>query len=145
MARCSVILYVQFWTPKLNSVRFEAIHFLFSAMVPLTNAQMRALKAQAQRLKAKLKIGKEGLSPQFLTALDDALKHHELVKVKFDDFRAEEGTRSATGREKRQPSGHPSRQCRRALPTETGGAATCVTVPLEDQFARFWDSGRKSR
>ena len=87
MARCSVILYVQFWTPKLNSVRFEAIHFLFSAMVPLTNAQMRALKAQAQRLKAKLKIGKEGLSPQFLAALDDALKHHELVKVKFDDFK----------------------------------------------------------
>jgi RNA-binding protein YhbY len=25
-----------------------------------------------------------GLSPQFLAALDDALKHHELVKVKFD-------------------------------------------------------------
>ncbi len=56
-------------------------------MVPLTNAQMRACKAQAQRLKAKLKVGKEGLSPQFLAALDDALKHHELVKVKFDDFK----------------------------------------------------------
>jgi RNA-binding protein len=57
------------------------------AMVPLTNAQIRTLKAQAQRLKATLKIGKEGLSPQFLAALDDALKHHELVKVKFDDFK----------------------------------------------------------
>ena len=114
-------------------------------MVSLTNAQIHALKAQAQRLKATLKVGKDGLSPHFLAALDDSLKNHELVKVKFDDFRAEEGTRSATGREKRQPSGHPSRQCRRALPTETGGAATCVTVPLEDQFARFWDSGRKSR
>ena len=34
-----------------------------------------------------LKIGKEGLSPQFLAALNDALKHHELVKVKFDDFK----------------------------------------------------------
>jgi RNA-binding protein len=66
-------------------------------MVPLTNAQIRVCKAQAQRLKAKLKVGKEGLSPQFLSALDDALKHHELVKVKFEDFRAEEGTRSATG------------------------------------------------
>ena len=56
-------------------------------MVSLTNAQMRVLKAQAQRLKATLKVGKEGLSPQFLAALDDALKHRELVKVKFDDFK----------------------------------------------------------
>jgi RNA-binding protein len=48
---------------------------------------MRVLKAQAQRLKATLKVGKEGLSPQFLAALDDALKHRELVKVKFDDFK----------------------------------------------------------
>lgn len=56
-------------------------------MDPLTNAQIRTLKAQAQRLKATLKIGKEGLSPQFLSAVDDALKHAELIKVKFDDFK----------------------------------------------------------
>ena len=56
-------------------------------MVPLNNAQKRALKAQAQRLKATLKVGKEGLSPQFLAALHEALQHHELVKVKFDEFK----------------------------------------------------------
>jgi RNA-binding protein len=56
-------------------------------MVSLTNVQIRALKAQAQRLKAMLKIGKEGLSPQFLAALDELLKHHELVKVKFAEFK----------------------------------------------------------
>jgi RNA-binding protein len=56
-------------------------------MLPLTNAQLRDLKAQAQRLKATLKVGKEGLSPQFIAALDGVLKHHELVKVKFDDFK----------------------------------------------------------
>ncbi len=56
-------------------------------MISLTNAQIRALKARAQRLKAILKIGKEGMSPQFLAALDDELKHHELVKVRFDDFK----------------------------------------------------------
>jgi len=56
-------------------------------MGPFTNAQIRELKARGQRLKALLKIGKEGISPRFLTALDDALKHHELVKVKFDDFK----------------------------------------------------------
>ena len=56
-------------------------------MDPLSNAQIRELKAQAQRLKATLKIGKEGLSPQFLAALHDVLKHHELGKVKFDEFK----------------------------------------------------------
>ena len=56
-------------------------------MLSLTNAQVRDLKAQAQRLKAILKVGKEGLSPQFLAALDETLKHHELIKVKFDGFK----------------------------------------------------------
>jgi RNA-binding protein len=56
-------------------------------MVPLNNAQIRDLKARAQRLKASLKVGKDGLSAGFLTALDEALKHHELVKVKFDEFK----------------------------------------------------------
>lgn len=56
-------------------------------MIALTNAQIRTFKAQAQRLKAMLKVGKEGISPRFLAALDEALKHHELVKVKFDEFK----------------------------------------------------------
>jgi len=54
---------------------------------PLTNAQICNFKAQAQRLKASLKIGKDGISPGFLAALDEALKQHGLVKVKFDDFK----------------------------------------------------------
>jgi RNA-binding protein len=56
-------------------------------MDSLSNTQIRALKAKAQRLKATLKIGREGLSPQFLAALDEVLKHHQLVKVKFDEFK----------------------------------------------------------
>jgi RNA-binding protein len=56
-------------------------------MLSLTNAQVRDLKAQAQRLKATLKIGKEGLSAQFLAALDEVLKHRALVKVKFEEFK----------------------------------------------------------
>ena len=38
-------------------------------------------------MKATLKVGKDGLSPRFLAALDDALRHHELVKIKFDEFK----------------------------------------------------------
>jgi len=41
-------------------------------------------------LKATLKVGKNGISPQFLAALDDALGQHELIKVKFDDFKDQE-------------------------------------------------------
>jgi len=58
-------------------------------MVPLTNAQLRAFKVKAQKLKATLKIGKSGISPQFLAALDSALEQHELIKVKFDSFKEE--------------------------------------------------------
>ena len=56
-------------------------------MAPLTNPQIRELKARAQRLKPTLKVGKEGLSEQFLAALEHALQHNELIKVKFDDFK----------------------------------------------------------
>ena len=56
-------------------------------MQSLPNSQVRTLKAQAQRLKATLKVGKEGLTQNFISALDHLLQHHELVKVKFDDLK----------------------------------------------------------
>ncbi len=56
-------------------------------MLPLTNARIRELKARAQHLKPTLKVGHDGLTPQFIAALDDALKHHELLKVKFSDLK----------------------------------------------------------
>jgi RNA-binding protein len=58
-------------------------------MDPLTNAQIRSFKARAQLLKATMEIGKEGISPKFLAALDGELKRHELVKVKFGQFKEE--------------------------------------------------------
>ena len=57
-------------------------------MLPrLPNPEIRKLKAAAQRLKATFKIGKAGLSPQFLQSVDEGLRHHELLKVKFDEFK----------------------------------------------------------
>jgi RNA-binding protein len=38
-------------------------------------------------MKATLKIGKDGISPKFLAALDEELKRHELIKVRFDEFK----------------------------------------------------------
>ncbi len=53
----------------------------------LSNRELRLLKARAQLLKPLLKVGKDGLSPAFLKAVDEVLTHHELVKVKFDEFK----------------------------------------------------------
>jgi RNA-binding protein len=58
-------------------------------MNKLPGPQLRLLKARAQRLEPILKIGKAGLSEPFFAALDAAFDRHELVKVKFDDFKEE--------------------------------------------------------
>ncbi len=54
---------------------------------PLNNAQIRKFKAAAQLLEPMLKVGKSGLSEGFIRTVDDALKLHELVKIKFVDFK----------------------------------------------------------
>lgn len=54
---------------------------------PLSNPQLRKLKARAQRLEPILRIGKGGLSDPFLKSVDQALDSHELVKIKFSDFK----------------------------------------------------------
>ena len=58
---------------------------------PVAGRELRDLKARAQRLKPMLKIGKDGLSPSFLRELAETLSHHELVKVKFDEFKEQKG------------------------------------------------------
>jgi RNA-binding protein len=65
-----------------------------TGMSLLTNAKIRELKARAQLMKPTLKVGHDGVSEQFIAALDVALKHHELVKVKFSDFKEEKKTLS---------------------------------------------------
>ena len=54
---------------------------------PLTNAQLRKFKAAAQLLEPVLKIGKAGLSEDFIAAVSQALDQHELVKIKFAEFK----------------------------------------------------------
>ena len=63
-------------------------------MLSLTNAKLRELKARAQRLDPLLKVGHEGLSEKFIAALDVELTRHELVKVKFSDFKDQKKTLS---------------------------------------------------
>ena len=54
---------------------------------PLNNSQIRKFKAAAQRLEPILKVGKAGLSDGFIRSVTEALAQHELVKIKFADFK----------------------------------------------------------
>ena len=55
----------------------------------LTTKQVQKLKGIAQRLDATLKVGKSGLSDSFLSAVNVELDRHELVKIKFAEFKEE--------------------------------------------------------
>ncbi len=58
-------------------------------MQPLTNPELRKLKARAQRLEPMFKIGKAGLSDGFVNSLSNAFSSHDLIKVKFTEFKEE--------------------------------------------------------
>ena len=54
---------------------------------PLSNPEIRRLKAAAQLMEPMLKIGKAGITESLISTVSDALEHHELVKIKFVDFK----------------------------------------------------------
>ncbi len=59
---------------------------------PLTNAQIRKFKAAAQLMEPALKVGKAGLSDGFIATVMAELARHELVKIKFAEFKEEKKT-----------------------------------------------------
>lgn len=58
-------------------------------MDKLPNPHLNKLKAMAQLMEPLLKVGKAGLSEAFLGVANEALERHELVKVRFDEFKDE--------------------------------------------------------
>lgn len=52
-------------------------------MSPLTPRQKKHLRGIAQRLEPAVWVGDAGISEGVLTALEEALRHHELVKVRM--------------------------------------------------------------
>ncbi|GAB3337030.1 ribosome assembly RNA-binding protein YhbY [Marilutibacter aestuarii] len=48
----------------------------------LTAAQTRFLRGQAHGLKAMLQVGGKGITDALVAEIDNALEHHELIKVK---------------------------------------------------------------
>jgi RNA-binding protein len=58
-------------------------------MQPLTARQKSYLKSLANQLKPVIFIGKSGLDDSVLQATQSALDDHELIKVKFLEFKEE--------------------------------------------------------
>lgn len=58
-------------------------------MLELSNAQRAYLRSLANELKPVVQIGKQGLSAQVLDKVDQELAAHELIKVKFLDYKDE--------------------------------------------------------
>ncbi len=58
----------------------------------LAPGEMGRLKAESQRLKPHLRVGREGVTPDFLKAVDEALGLHGLIKLKFDACKEEKKT-----------------------------------------------------
>ena len=59
---------------------------------PLTNSQIRKFKAAAQLMEPMLKVGKAGLSDGFIRTVSGELDRHELVKIKFAEFKEDKKT-----------------------------------------------------
>ena len=55
----------------------------------LTNPEIRKLKAKGQLLEPLVRIGKAGLTPAVLQAIEAALNSHELIKIRFSHDRDE--------------------------------------------------------
>lgn len=56
-------------------------------MTELNNKQISKLKGMGQLLEPVVRVGHAGLSDAFIASLNQALDDHELVKVKFSDFK----------------------------------------------------------
>lgn len=72
---------------------------------------LRDLKVRAQSLKPAIRLGKAGLTPEFLAVFDDTLQRAGLVKLRFEAFKDERKTMSKelaekTGSALVQQTGH---------------------------------------
>lgn len=67
-----------------------------------SSPNLRDLKVRAQQLKPSIKLGKAGLSPEFLTEFNGTLDRAHLVKLRFEGFKEE---RKALSKELAEKSG----------------------------------------
>lgn len=64
-------------------------------MEKLKGSQRRFLRSQANTMKPMVHIGKNGLSEQVVAAINEALDDHELIKIRFLDYKDQKKELSA--------------------------------------------------
>jgi RNA-binding protein len=67
---------------------------MLNRIMPDAEPNLRELKSRAQQLKPTIRLGKAGLTAEFLAAFDEALQRVTLVKLRFEDFKDERKTLS---------------------------------------------------
>ena len=55
----------------------------------LTNSERQELKAKAHHLKPTIQIGRNGLTHEQIQTIKTHLEHHELIKIKFNDYKSQ--------------------------------------------------------
>ena len=56
-------------------------------MASITGAERKKLKSAAHHLRPVIQIGLKGLTDSLVKAVDDALLSHELIKIKFMEYK----------------------------------------------------------
>ena len=56
-------------------------------MKKLTSSERNILRKEAHTLKPVIMVGKNGVTPKLTAAVDAALADHELIKIKFLDYK----------------------------------------------------------
>jgi len=56
-------------------------------MKKLTSIQAKYLRGLAHGLKPVVYVGQKGVTPALIASAEEAFQHHELIKVKFIDFK----------------------------------------------------------
>ncbi|HWA27735.1 MAG TPA: YhbY family RNA-binding protein [Lacunisphaera sp.] len=84
----------------------------------LTGAEKTKLRGLGQTAPDRVWLGKDGVSPAFVTELNRQLDDHELVKLRF--------------------TGGQDRKARAALCERTAEAASCLCLGTVGHTALFW-------
>jgi RNA-binding protein len=66
-------------------------------MKTLKGFEKKYLRGLAHSLKAVVLIGKEGITDGTVRAADEGLAQHELIKIKFNDFKEKNQKETLTG------------------------------------------------
>ncbi|MFC1868723.1 ribosome assembly RNA-binding protein YhbY [Thermodesulfobacteriota bacterium] len=67
-------------------------------MKKLKGFQKKYLRGLAHRLKPVVLVGQKGLTAELITSTDQALDRHELIKVKFNEFKKKDEKAEISGR-----------------------------------------------